>query len=220
MGGAWYRLYSDGWLEQGQSTDDTGDAGMFGSKKITFPKAYRDKSYILVGPGFTMAPYGRCSVRKETTYFQTGTEASTCYSYYWTACGYAAAKRRREMSNVFDVLRGGVIGDVTENGKTYATAPTPPDGDSSTKVATTAFVKTATPSGNVAVWSRDIIQSGNNLLAPPGGSWFCWGRCKATSSGSPIWYDIAAFASGRSSIQGLQSGYSATTINVLGIKIA
>lgn len=126
------------------------------------------------------------------------------------------------MAGLFDLLNT-VIGKITQNSVTYATAPTPPSGDDSTKIATTAFVadKTAAiPSGNVAVWSRDIIQSGNNLLAPPGGSWFCWGRCRATSSGSPIWYDVAAFASGRSSILNIQSGYSATTINVLGIKIA
>ena len=88
------------------------------------------------------------------------------------------------MSNVFDMLTGGgVIGEVTEDGKTYATAPTPPDGDSSTKVATTAFVKTATPSGNVAVWSMDFTANCGRenpywkvyIYAPTGGTWFVVG---------------------------------------------
>ena len=86
--------------------------------------------------------------------------------------------------NVFDVLSGGVIGEVTQNGVTYATAPTPPAGDDSTKVATTAFVADnmpSIPSGNVAVWSRDFTNSPSYpynlcIYAPAGGSWFCWGR--------------------------------------------
>ena len=95
------------------------------------------------------------------------------------------------MSNVFEQLYGGVIGEVTENGVTYATAPTPPDGDKSTKVATTAFVvdKTAAiPSGNVAVWSRDfttkwVAQYKYNLYAPTGGTWFCWGTVRYGNAG-------------------------------------
>ena len=82
--------------------------------------------------------------------------------------------------------RGGVIGEVTQGGKTYATAPTPPAGDDSTKIATTAFVadKTAAiPSGNVAVWNRDFAAGKNNndraiLIAPAGGTWFCWGNAE------------------------------------------
>lgn len=86
------------------------------------------------------------------------------------------------MAGLFDLLNT-VIGKITQNSVTYATAPTPPDGDSSTKVATTAFVadKTAAiPSGNVAVWSRGFTcREGSNysyiLYAPSGGTWFCWG---------------------------------------------
>ena len=82
------------------------------------------------------------------------------------------------MAGLFDLLNT-VIGKITQNSVTYATAPTPPDGDDSTKVATTAFVadKTAAiPSGNVAVWSRSFTNSGNYACAPSGGSWFCWGN--------------------------------------------
>ena len=79
---------------------------------------------------------------------------------------------------------GGVIGEVTEDGKTYATAPTPPVGDDSTKVATTAYVQDAVPSipsGNVATWSRNFTcgTAANwsyTLKAPSGGTWFCWGN--------------------------------------------
>lgn len=92
--------------------------------------------------------------------------------------------------NVFDVLSGGVIGEVTQNGVTYATAPTPPAGDDSTKVATTAFVADnmpSIPSGNVAVWSRDFTNSPSYpynlcIYAPAGGSWFCWGTYELLSS--------------------------------------
>ena len=90
------------------------------------------------------------------------------------------------MANAFNILNI-PIGDVAQSGKTYATAPTPPAGDDSTKIATTAFVadKTATiPSGNVAIWSRDFTYTTGrdgtakyfDVKAPVGGSWFCWGR--------------------------------------------
>lgn len=88
------------------------------------------------------------------------------------------------MAGLFDLLNT-VIGKITQNNVTYATAPTPPDGDNSTKVATTAFVadKTAAiPSGNVAVWSRDFSHTLSNqnmtlnVYAPTGGTWFCWGQ--------------------------------------------
>lgn len=90
------------------------------------------------------------------------------------------------MAGLFDLLNT-VIGKITQNSVTYATAPTPPSGDDSTKVATTAFVadKTAAiPSGNVAVWSRAFthtytyINNGTWLIlyAPTGGTWFCWGN--------------------------------------------
>ena len=85
------------------------------------------------------------------------------------------------MAGLFDLLNT-VIGKITQNSVTYATAPTPPSGDDSTKIATTAFVadKTAAiPSGNVAVWSMDFTCGyANNpskviVYAPTGGTWFC-----------------------------------------------
>ena len=87
------------------------------------------------------------------------------------------------MAGLFDLLNT-VIGNITQNSVTYATAPTPPSGDSSTKVATTAYVQDAVPSiptGNVAVWSRDFTTGRTNttikiLYAPSGGTWFCWGN--------------------------------------------
>ena len=91
--------------------------------------------------------------------------------------------------NVFEQLYG-IIGEITEGGKTYATAPTPPAGDDSTKVATTAWVKDKTPSipsGNVAVWSRDFTLRApsygeyERVYAPAGGTWFCWGTYQ-------LWY--------------------------------
>ena len=86
------------------------------------------------------------------------------------------------MAGLFDLLNT-VIGKITQNSVTYATAPTPPDGDTSNKVATTAYVQDAVPSipsGNVAVWGRNFTcREGSNysyiLYAPSGGTWFCWG---------------------------------------------
>ena len=87
------------------------------------------------------------------------------------------------MANAFDELGNGVIGEVTQDGVTYATAPTPPDGDNSTKVATTEFVKGVAPSGNVAVWSMDFTANCGRenpywkvyIYAPTGGTWFVVG---------------------------------------------
>ena len=141
------------------------------------------------------------------------------------------------MSNVFDVLRGGVIGDVTENGKTYATAPTPPDGDSSTKVATTAFVKTATPSGNVAVWSREFTVTYTNsvknttgyLKAPTGGTWFCFGSigmwATKNTNLKATWSSTGTVISGGGTLQTDSYAYNYTPVVIhnnsgLAIKIA
>ena len=137
------------------------------------------------------------------------------------------------MSNVFDMLTGGVIGEVTEDGKTYATAPTPPDGDSSTKVATTAFVKTATPSGNVAVWSRDFAVSYSYpyeyIYAPQGGTWFCFGNITTGNSTygdkGRTWDSTGKIASGGSVIVSYETGVKTSSSwiasnNGLAIKIA
>ena len=139
------------------------------------------------------------------------------------------------MAGLFDLLNT-VIGKITQNSVTYATAPTPPSGDDSTKVATTAFVadKTAAiPSGNVAVWSRDfttkwVAQYKYNLYAPTGGTWFCWGTVRYGNAGIDLVYDWSSsgtIASGGAVLQeGNGNKYNTNTIiisnNAMAIKIA
>lgn len=87
-GGIWYRLYSDGWLEQGQST--TGNSMTTMDKTVTFPKPYADTSYILVGPGFVVSGFGAQYLTKKTSSFSTSSSVSVCGTMGWYACGYAA----------------------------------------------------------------------------------------------------------------------------------
>ena len=135
------------------------------------------------------------------------------------------------MSNVFDMLTGGVIGEVTQDGKTYATAPTPPDGDDSTKVATTAFVKGATPSipsGNIAVWSRGFTWYADRgtvyINAPSGGTWFCWGLGKGLGTNHTYSSGVYGTAvGGGSRVTAVSGEYNINTGDVssmMAIKIA
>ena len=86
VGSAWYRLYSDGWIEQGKSRNVPFTA----NTSITFPKPFRDTAYILVGLGFSIANVGQQNVTKYTSRFQTSSNTQNCHTYYWYACGYAA----------------------------------------------------------------------------------------------------------------------------------
>lgn len=132
------------------------------------------------------------------------------------------------MANAFDILNI-PIGDVAQGGKTYATAPTPPAGDDSTKVATTAFVKTATPSGNVAVWSRDFtyffqnyVNDGSGVKAPAGGTWFCFGTYTiAWDNGSGSFNSNGVVASGGQTLVSFRAsnGGPRITNNAMAIKI-
>ena len=114
------------------------------------------------------------------------------------------------MAGLFDLLNT-VIGKITQNSVTYATAPTPPVGDDSTKVATTAYVQDAVPSipsGNVAVWSRGFTVSSAGsytcrLFAPSGGTWFCWGKIDFNggySGTNATWETVGSVVSGGASL--------------------
>ena len=143
------------------------------------------------------------------------------------------------MAGLFDLLNT-VIGKITQNNVTYATAPTPPDGDSSTKVATTAFVadKTAAiSSGNVAVWSRDFTVTYTNsvkdttgyLKAPTGGTWFCFGSigmwATKNTNLKATWESTGTVISGGGTLQTDRYAYNYTPVVIhnnsgLAIKIA
>lgn len=131
------------------------------------------------------------------------------------------------MAGLFDLLNT-VIGKITQNSVTYATAPTPPDGDNSTKVATTEFVKGVAPSGNVAVWSRGfthtfVVDGNGAIYAPSGGTWFCWGTYIINHyTGSIKFNSNGTVASGNSTLASGKATSSMTSVtnNAMAIKIA
>ena len=81
-GGNWYRLWSDGWIEQGYSI-----AGSTAS--LTFLKPFKDTNYSIAGTPVTYSSYGvqSVSITSKTT---TGISwAGTNYSSAnWYFCGY------------------------------------------------------------------------------------------------------------------------------------
>lgn len=80
------RTYSDGWLEQGNSSN----AEITQDASIKFIKPFKDTNYTLCGPGFVIASVGRQTCAKYTTGFDTGSDANHCGTYGWYACGYGA----------------------------------------------------------------------------------------------------------------------------------
>lgn len=80
-GNSWYRVWSDGWIEQGGTarTIDT---------TVTFLKTFRDTAYTLVGVGFVVTMVGQQFVTKYTNRFVTGSGTNHCGTESWYACGY------------------------------------------------------------------------------------------------------------------------------------
>ena len=81
-----YRLWSDNWCEQWNSSmsDLTLDT------TITFFKPYRDTNYFLSGVGFLINNQGRQVVQKTTTGFTTSSVVNSCSTNWWKAEGYIA----------------------------------------------------------------------------------------------------------------------------------
>ena len=119
----WYNLYSDGWIEQG-GVLVTGDNWV-----ISFPKAFRDSTYTLIGER-----YGQDSIANLGVVTQTPTNASGNHysnsnmTTAWRACGYteiplisdytenvniyfkvANAVQNLEMLNVGNVMENAVL---------------------------------------------------------------------------------------------------------------
>ena len=90
-GTSWYRVYSDGWCEQGGLRG----AGATGSvETITLLKQYKDTNYIALKTFSiieAVAAYYRyiCIFNKTVSNFQTG-NTSGIQSWSWYACGYIA----------------------------------------------------------------------------------------------------------------------------------
>ena len=82
-GASWYRVWSDGFCEQGGTIDTC-------NKTITFLKPFKDTNYTLVGVAFVIGDIGRQSVTKYVNKFVTGSEMRASGTSSWYACGYIA----------------------------------------------------------------------------------------------------------------------------------
>lgn len=81
-GGSWYRVWSDGWIEQGGEAETM-------DRTITFLKKFKDTSYILHGIGFVIDSIGAQYLHtKSTTGFSTHSHVKHCGTLSWYACGY------------------------------------------------------------------------------------------------------------------------------------
>ncbi len=79
---SWYRVWSDGWIEQGNRACPTGSS-------VTFLKPFKDNDYTLVGPGFYVESIGSMEISCTATGFSTSALVRTSGIYSgWYACGY------------------------------------------------------------------------------------------------------------------------------------
>ena len=85
-GTEWYRVYSDGWIEQGgQGASGTGD------KTITLYKTFTNTSYTIVHSPYSSAGAGSYSSALKTqtnSTFIVNVESNYVNGFYWYACGY------------------------------------------------------------------------------------------------------------------------------------
>ena len=89
-GTSWYRVWSDGWIEQGGSWGT--NTGAWAEASVTYLKAYKDTNYQLFVQGnWTSAECSSCKITSRSTAGFTGTYANNLYSVmpsWWYACGY------------------------------------------------------------------------------------------------------------------------------------
>lgn len=93
-GTSWYRVWSDGWIEQG----GTKAGALFNgaSQTLTLPKAYKNASYIITGIGvyksgvWGYASIGENSVTKNSFKYagMGGASRDGIVNFYWYTCGY------------------------------------------------------------------------------------------------------------------------------------
>ena len=84
-GKTWYRVWPDGWIEQG------GEVGASGQITVTFPKAFSNTNYTVVATsiGTNGEIYAQCIQRTsatQMTIYNRGGSASLAKSWY--ACGF------------------------------------------------------------------------------------------------------------------------------------
>lgn len=87
-GTEWYRVWSDGWCEQGGLTT----AGSSSTKTITLLQSYRDSYYtVLFGNMYTTTATASSQVKSTTktaSSFDIIDSTTTTYYTYWYTCGY------------------------------------------------------------------------------------------------------------------------------------
>ena len=80
-GGSWYRVWSDGWCEQG------GISAGQGQRTITLIRSFLNKNYNLVGSSDSLSnTYDSSSQILSTSQFIVYTQTNN--NYFWQACGY------------------------------------------------------------------------------------------------------------------------------------
>lgn len=81
-GTSWYRVYSDGWCEQG------GYGTHISPYIVNLLKAFRDTNYTLLFSQFNAYNSVMAPNTKTTTSFKSGANSGTGQEFYWYACGY------------------------------------------------------------------------------------------------------------------------------------
>ena len=81
----WYRIWSDTFIEQGNSGTNE-DVTI--NRKVTFLTPFSAANYNLVGVGGVIEGIARQGVTKSNTYFSTSSHVRNWGSYGWYACGY------------------------------------------------------------------------------------------------------------------------------------
>ena len=84
-GSSWYRVWPDGWIEQG------GVANAGGTVTIIFPKAFRDTNYTVVATtlGTNSQIYAQCITKTSGTEMKIyNNGGSSSQQKSWYACGY------------------------------------------------------------------------------------------------------------------------------------
>lgn len=92
-GSAWYRVWSDGWIEQGGKVQDSGN-WYDRTKTITLHKAFKDTNYnVTLGDGYNLSDPSRIADRVRTV-TSVSTNKFNVYlddftgGVYWHACGF------------------------------------------------------------------------------------------------------------------------------------
>lgn len=84
---SWYRIWSDGWCEQGQEAGSASDFTK--DRTINLLKAYKDTNYFISGVGFVINGIGNQFISEKTpSSFTTSSNTRSAGTNHWMAAGY------------------------------------------------------------------------------------------------------------------------------------